>query len=168
MTHIGPYISKMVEFINKATDFHKQTFVLYYLGALCVAYDTGKEIVVPSCYCTEVSKMLKEFCHKIPPIMNKTNSMEYPQSISIALVVFVIQRYITDKRALKVEKGKRKGTVHCSAEGNGGSVYRWGLPLRAQLLIYTGSDPARAQGWGHVQTLRVLTLSGHREPPYGP
>ena len=29
----------------------------------------------------------------------------------------------------------RKGMVHCSTEGNRGSVYRWGLPLRAQLLI---------------------------------
>ncbi len=28
-----------------------------------------------------------------------------------------------------------QGTVHSSAEGHGGSVYRWGSPLRAQLFI---------------------------------
>ncbi len=41
-----------------------------------------------------------------------------------------------------------KGTVHCSTEGNGGSVYCWGLPLRAQLTYSkrSGTGP----GWDGV------------------
>ncbi len=41
----------------------------------------------------------------------------------------------------------RKGTVHSSAEGHGGSVYCWGLPLRAQLLIVIYRKRP-SQGWG--------------------
>ncbi len=43
----------------------------------------------------------------------------------------------------------RKGTVHSSAKGHGGYVYRWGLPLRAQLsIVIYRKQPGEGQGWG--------------------
>ncbi len=45
----------------------------------------------------------------------------------------------------------RKGTVHCSAEGNAGSVYRWGPNFE----LLTESDPLGVQGWGRVDPLWV-------------
>ena len=61
----------------------------------------------------------------------------------------------------------RKGTVHCSDEGNGGSVYRWGLPLRAQLLIdnswaLSGWSQRRTELWfpsAEVCTQPILNIS---------
>ena len=58
---------------------------------------------------------------------------------------------------------KRKGTVHCSAECNGGSVYHWGLLLRAQLVIYskrsgTGPGCGRVHRSGSLFTFHLTTM----------